>query len=86
MDKIDDLQKALADRTPLPVEINIQEGIVLVGALQEAVRNPETGPAKRKAITRIAMKFQDAIVDRCPEVEFTLDMGWDDVPVEDQPS
>lgn len=81
--------RVMSDETPLLVEIRITDAWMLVSALQLCTRHPGLSKPMRKHITHVAMQFRDAIVERHPDAEIVLEMGWDsdyDVPFEGQSS
>lgn len=77
-------RRVMRDETPLNLTITISNAWILVSALQLATRHPVMGQPLRQHLEHIARQLQAAIVERHPEAEALLEMGWQ--PEHDQPS
>lgn len=72
------MRKVMPDETPLLLEMRIREAWFLVSALQLASRHPDMSAPQKAQLTVVGQQIQDAIVERHPEAEAVLEMGWDE--------
>lgn len=77
---------AMADETPLNVTINISEAWLLVSAIQSLTRNPGLGDPTKERLVEIAMQLADPIIERHPQSEDVLEMGWNPAYDVEQPA
>lgn len=68
--------RVMQDRTPLNVHIEIRQAWLIVSVLQLAWRHPNLSEPMRASLVEIADQFQIPIVERHPDAEELLQMGW----------
>ena len=71
-------RQIVSDKAPLPIEVSAREAWLLVLTLQTCARSTAFSAKTSSILTGVAMKFQDAIVERHPDAELVLEMGWDE--------
>lgn len=72
------MRKVMPDERLLLLDMRIRDAWFLVSALQLASRHPEMGAAQKARMIAVGQQLQDAIVERHPEAEAVLEMGWDE--------
>lgn len=72
------MRKVMPDEKPLLLEMRVREAWFMVSALQLASRHPAMSDAQKAQLLVVGQQLQDAIVERHPEAEVVLEMGWDE--------
>lgn len=68
----------MTDTTPLPLTIQIKQAWLIVSVLQLGTRHPHISAMQKHLFRQLAQQFQAAIVERHPQANPLLNMGWDE--------
>jgi hypothetical protein len=68
--------RVMRDESPLSVTLSIMEAWILVSNLQLANRHPGISDAMKGYVKKIAKRLEAAIVEKHPEAEPLIEMGW----------
>lgn len=69
--------EVMADTEPLTVHITIAQAWTLIAALQLAWRHPHIEAQLKARIRDLTREFQTAIIERHPQADDLIQMGWD---------
>ena len=69
-----------ADNIPLRIEISAWDAWLLLSLLQMSIRRQDVkhNSLAQQHILVVGQQLQDAIVERHPQAEAILEMGWDE--------